>query len=149
MWPSPETRWPIRKPRTSSPIASTVRTYSWPTVIGTGIVFCAQSSQLKMCMSVPQIAVLRMRISTSLGPTAGLGPSVIQMPGSRRALASVLMRQVYRVFVALPCDAELPADLRERRDGALDVLRLVRRGHLRADARLAARHDREREADHV
>src|ERR1700752_1504654 len=44
-----------------------------------------------MCMSVPQIAVLRMRMSTSLGPTWGLGASVIQMPGSRFVFARVLM----------------------------------------------------------
>ena len=59
--------------------------------MGTGIVFCAHSSQLKICISVPQIAVLRIRIITSFGPTTGFGASVIQIPGSLRALVSVLI----------------------------------------------------------
>ena len=46
MWPSPDTRSPTAKPRTSWPIPTTSPTYSWPTTIGTGIVFCDQSSQL-------------------------------------------------------------------------------------------------------
>src|SRR5882672_5272177 len=48
-----------------------------------------------MCMSVPHIAVLRMRISTSLWPTCGLGASVIQMPGSRLVLDRVLIPTFY------------------------------------------------------
>jgi len=43
-------------------------TYSWPTCMGTGMVFCAQSSHFQMWMSVPQIAVFRIRIMTSLWP---------------------------------------------------------------------------------
>src|SRR5689334_21665800 len=46
-------------------------------------------------------------------------------------------------------DTEFAPHLRERRHRPLDVLRLVRRGHLRAEARLALGHDREREAHHV
>src|SRR5687768_3972771 len=49
-----------------------------------------------MCMSVPQIAVLRMRISTSLWPTWGFSASVIQIPGSRRVLARVLIPEILR-----------------------------------------------------
>jgi hypothetical protein len=41
-------------------------------------------------MSVPQIAVLRILMSTSLWPTSGFGASAIQMPGSRFVFASVL-----------------------------------------------------------
>ena len=71
MWPSPDTRSPIAKPRTSWPMSTISPTYSWPTCIGTGIVLRAHSSQFQMCMSVPQIAVLRIRIITSLWPTSG------------------------------------------------------------------------------
>ena len=46
MWPSPETRSPGAMPLTSLPTAATVPTNSWPTVIGTGMVRRAQSSQL-------------------------------------------------------------------------------------------------------
>ena len=46
MWPSPETRSPTLKPCTSLPISATTPTNSWPTVMGTGMVFFAHSSQL-------------------------------------------------------------------------------------------------------
>ena len=46
MWPSPDTRSPTAKPRTSWPMATTSPTYSWPTTMGTGMVFCDHSSQL-------------------------------------------------------------------------------------------------------
>ena len=39
-----------------------------------------------MCMSVPQIAVLAISISTSFGPTRGSGMSVSQMPGAACSL---------------------------------------------------------------
>ncbi len=42
-------------------------------------------------MSVPQIAVLRIRISTSFGPTLGSGTSSSQIPGARSALTSAFM----------------------------------------------------------
>ncbi len=44
---------------------------------------------------------------------------------------------------------EFLARLRESRDRALDIRLRMRRRHLRADARLPLRHDREGEADHV
>ena len=40
---------------------------------------------------MPQIAVLSIRTSTSLWPTAGLGTSSIQMPGSGLALTKAFM----------------------------------------------------------
>src|SRR5436190_20399418 len=52
-------------------------------VIGTGMVFCAQSSQLQMCRSVPQIDAFNTRISTSSLPTSGTGTSSSHRPGSR------------------------------------------------------------------
>ena len=42
MCPSPTTRSPRANPFTWSPTASTTPTNSWPMVIGTGMVFCAQ-----------------------------------------------------------------------------------------------------------
>ena len=58
------------------------------TTIGTGIVFCAQSSQFQICRSVPQIAVLRIRIMTSLCPTSGFLTRVSVSPGARPPLAA-------------------------------------------------------------
>ncbi len=46
MWPSPETRSPGAKPATSPPTSTTSPANSWPIVIGTGMVFRDQSSQL-------------------------------------------------------------------------------------------------------
>src|SRR5260370_21091200 len=51
-------------------------------VVGTGIVFCAQASQLYICTSVPQIEVFKMRISTLSELTSGTGTSSSQRPGS-------------------------------------------------------------------
>ena len=45
-WPSPETRWPSFRRFTSAPTSTISPAYSWPIVIGIGIVFCAHSSQL-------------------------------------------------------------------------------------------------------
>src|SRR3974377_879433 len=143
MWPSPETRSPTPRPRTSLPIATISPQYSWPTAIGTLIVRCAQSSQCQMCMSVPQIAVFCIRIRTSWGPIFGSGTSIIQMPGSAFALTSAFMAAPSAEY------AELAPGGREGRDLALEVGVRVCRIHLRADPRLALRHDREREADDV
>ena len=46
MWPSPETRSPTSKPRTSPPTPTISPANSWPMVIGTGIVSRDQGSQL-------------------------------------------------------------------------------------------------------
>src|SRR6266496_305204 len=141
MCPSPYTRSPIAKPRTSCPISTISPTYSWPTCIGTGIVFCAQSSHFQMWMSVPQIAVFAIRIITSLWPTSGFFTRVRVSPGARSSLASA--------FIASLQHADGMADFAERGDGPLDLRLGVGGGHLRADARLALRHDRIRKADHV
>ena len=65
--------------------------YSWPTVMGTGMVFWLQASQFQICMSVPQMAEVWMRMSTSLGPMAGMGTSSIHSPRSRLLLTSAFM----------------------------------------------------------
>src|SRR5436309_14259188 len=52
------------------------------------MVFCAHSSQFQMCRSVPQIAVLRIRIMTSLCPTSGFFTRVSVRPGARSCLAN-------------------------------------------------------------
>src|SRR5262245_3635753 len=52
-----------------------------------------------MWMSVPQIAVLRIRIMTSFGPTLGSGTFSSQMPGVRCDLTSAFMRFFRRVCV--------------------------------------------------
>ena len=44
-----------------------------------------------MWMSVPQIAVLPIRIFTSFGPTSGTSASSIQMPTSRRDFTSAFI----------------------------------------------------------
>ena len=95
-------------------------------------------------MSVPQIAVFFMRISTSLGPMVGFATSAIQMPGSALALTSAFMcgdPEVSRV--ASVQDAEFAARGGERGHRVLEVLAGVRGRQLRADARLAHGHHRE------
>src|SRR6187551_1254702 len=96
-----------------------------------------------MCMSVPQIAVLWILINTSLCPTFGMSMSFIQMPG----LASLLTS----AFMARPSFDQLQflAHPDERRERAIELCIVERRGHLRADARLALGHDRKRKADDV
>src|SRR2546430_10265227 len=81
-----------------------------------------------MCMSVPQIAVLAISISTSLGPTLGSGMSSSQIPGAACCLTSAFM-------ICSLKHAELAADAGEGVHGALELLARERRGHLRADAR--------------
>src|SRR5207247_815568 len=49
----------------------------------------------------------------------------------------------------LPEDAVLRADLPECLDASIEVILLMGRRKLSADARLSLRHDREEEADHV
>ncbi len=87
-WPSPLTRSPGLKSVTLSPTSSTVPTNSWPTTVGTRIVFCAQASQFQMCTSVPQMLVFRMRISTWFLPTSGIGTSWSHRPSSAFDLTS-------------------------------------------------------------
>src|SRR5688572_27481977 len=135
MWPSPETRSPTERPRTSLPSATISPQYSWPTCIGTGIVRAAHSSHCQMWMSVPQIAVLCMRISTSFGPGSGLGSSPSQMPGSRRDLINAFMDASRRD------DAELASGRLEGGCRRFEHLARVARAHLGADARLAHRND--------
>ena len=98
-WPSPETRWPTFRRFTSAPTAAISPAYSWPIVIGVGIVFCAHSSQLKMWTSVPQMPVLLIFTSTSSGPICGTGWSSSQRPGSGLALT--------RAFIVAPLDRAL------------------------------------------
>src|ERR1700722_18834485 len=78
--PSPDTRCPTLRRLTLAPSSAISPEYSWPTVIGVGIVFCAHSSQLKMWMSVPQMPVLCTLTSTSSGPISGIGCSSSHRP---------------------------------------------------------------------
>src|SRR5688572_17702697 len=143
MWPSPETRSPIERPRTSPPFATISPQYSWPTCIGTGIVRCAQASHCQMWMSVPQIAVLSMRISTSFGPGSGFGSSPSQIPGSGRDLINACM------VPSLAGHAEFAPGLDKGRRRFLEHRARVARAHLGPDPRPAHRHDRIREADGI
>src|ERR1700744_2193189 len=94
-------------------------------------------------MSVPQIAVRLMRIITSLWPTSGLGTSVIVRPGARSSFASAF------ICASWSDDAERTADACKCIHGAVNLFGRVRGAHLRANARAALRHHRERKADHV
>src|SRR6266480_5916411 len=57
-------------------------------VIGTGIVFWAQASQLYICTSVPQMEVLRTRMRTSSPATSGTGTFSSHNPGSAFAFTT-------------------------------------------------------------
>src|SRR5207249_11925583 len=57
-------------------------------VIGTGIVFWAQASQLYICTSVPQMDVLRTRMRTSSPATSGTGTFSSHNPGSAFAFTT-------------------------------------------------------------
>src|ERR671911_324257 len=89
-----------------------------------------------MWMSVPQMAVLRMRISTSLGPGSGRGSSPSQIPGSGFDLINA--------FMPASCvdDADFRACLPECRDCLCEHRPRMRRAHLGANARLTERDDR-------
>src|SRR6266478_659437 len=106
-----------------------------------------------MCMSVPQIAVLAISISTSLWPTLGSGMSSRQIPGAACCLTSAFMIcsssvRVCRGRFKLE-QAELAAHPGEGIHGALELLARERRGHLGADARLPFGHDWIGEADDI
>src|ERR1700676_2546841 len=98
-----------------------------------------------MCMSVPQIAVLRMRISTSFGPIVGFSTSAIQIPGSALAFTSA--------FIANSCSirsgkcAELAPGGAKGSYGLVELRAAVGRRHLRANAGLAMRNHGKRETD--
>ena len=77
--------------RRCGPISTISPANSWPVTRGTGTVRCAQSSQFQMWMSVPQMPVLLMRISTSSGPISGTGRVSIQRPGSGFDLTSAFI----------------------------------------------------------
>src|SRR5215469_10775184 len=94
-----------------------------------------------MCMSVPQIAVFAISISTSFGPTLGSGTSASQMPGARSFLTSAFMRS--RQY------AELAAHAGERLDRPIDIGGRERGGHLGPDPGLTLGDDRVGEADDV
>src|SRR5690606_14713714 len=147
MWPSPETRSPIWKPWTSWPISTTSPTYSWPTCMGTGIVRAAQSSHFQMWMSVPQMAVFRMRISKSLCPMTGLGTSTSSNPAAGCTLAKALMKISERGPSGN--DAQVAPDAGKGLDGPFDVLGRMGRAHLGADAGPALGHYRIGKADHI
>src|SRR5580704_2291378 len=139
MWPSPDTRSPTLKPRTSLPVSTISPEYSWPTAIGTGTVFRAHASQLYICMSVPQIAERCTLMRTSLWPTEGSGTSCIHIPGSARAFTSAFMN------FPLVNDAECAARTAECVDHPIELRRGVRGAQLSADTLLSMGDHRERE----
>src|SRR6266853_4688408 len=99
-------------------------------------------------MSVPQIAVLAISISTSLWPTLGSGMSSSQIPGAACCLTSAFMICCsVRVFSLK--HAELAPHPGEGIHGAFELLARERRGHLGADARLPFGHDWIGEADDI
>src|SRR5450755_4391654 len=123
-------------------------TYSWPTCIGTGIVFCAHSSHFQMWTSVPQMAVLPTRIRTSLCPTSGLFTWTSFSPGPGVVFESAFIVSSMAMD-PLANGAERPAHFGKRGDCAIDVRGRVRGAHLGSQARLALGHDGIRKADHV
>src|SRR5688572_11673709 len=96
-----------------------------------------------MCMSVPQMAARLTRIRTSFGPGTGFAMSWSSIPTAAWALTSACIRRAILDYV------QFFADLGERCDGAVELLAGVRGRQLCADACLALRHDRIREADDV
>src|SRR6186713_249865 len=110
-----------------------------------------------MCMSVPQMAVLAISISTSLGPTFGSGTSSNQMPGAASFFTNAFIswpaanlprgsrkRDPDRV-AARDAPNRLPslyypklfAYSRKRFDSAIQLVAGQRGRHLGADARLS------------
>ncbi len=87
-------------------------------------------------MSVPQMAVLPILMSTSLGPTLGTSMSFIQMPGLASLFTSAFM------FGFLSDELEPATDLDEGGESAIELCFGESGRHLRADAGFAARHHR-------
>src|SRR5690554_1737927 len=101
--------------------------------MGTGMVLLAHSSHFQICMSVPQIAVFLIRMSTSLWPTAGRSIDVMDSPSAGSSLASARIGCSFE----LVDEGQTTSDALEGGDRAVDVLQCVRRAHLRADACLS------------
>src|SRR5512137_995862 len=98
-----------------------------------------------MCTSVPQMALLRTRMSTSWTPTAGSGASrTIQIPSCRCDFTSAFIGSLRSAD-----DAQRPAHPGESGDGEVEILAGVGGAHLGADAGLPLRHHREEEAHRV
>src|SRR6185437_16864370 len=105
-----------------------------------------------MCMSVPQIAVLPISISTSLWPTFGSGTSSSQIPGAASFLTSAFNGPTSPHAVRRACslhDPKLFAHRAECLDGLVQLLARERRRHLGADSRLTLRHHGVGKADHI
>ena len=64
-------------------------------------------------------------------------------------MADMSGQEIFRDEICSGDDGKLPSHPRERRHGLFEVVSLVQRGELHADARLAFRHDRVAEPDHV
>ncbi len=97
--PSPETRSPTWYLVTAEPTSAISPMNSWPTTIGTGMVFCAHWSQFQMCTSVPQIADFFTLIKTSFGPTSGTGTRSIHKPISGFDFTSAFIMFVIDLFL--------------------------------------------------
>src|SRR5436190_7817514 len=111
------------------------------------MVFAAQSSHFQMWTSVPQIAVLRMRIITSLCPISGFLTRVSVKPGAGSSFDSAFIEKTANELSS--AHTERFADFRERSSCAIDLLIGMRRAHLRSYARFAFWHDRIRETNDV
>src|SRR6516165_10813280 len=101
-----------------------------------------------MWTSVPQMALLRIRTSTSWTPTSGIGASrTIQIPSAGCDLTRAFMRcgspGERGSWTVARDDPERAADPRERLDGEVEVLAGVGGAHLRPDAGRAVGHHRE------
>src|SRR6188508_3531868 len=98
-----------------------------------------------MCMSVPQIAVLRIWIRTSLAPSFGSGISLSQIPGARSAFTSAFICSTPRSA----SNTKLAAGDDKCFDRPVELTAIVSRAHLGAYARLTHRHDGKGKADHI
>src|SRR5437588_10167848 len=81
-------------------------------VIGTGIVFWAQASQLYICTSVPQMEVLRTRTRTSSPATSGTGTCSSHNPGSAFAFTTACI--VFCTLRIYPQISQIHTDSAER-----------------------------------
>src|SRR5690606_18279125 len=132
--------------------------------MGTGMVRAAHSSHFQIWMSVPQIAVLRMRMSRSLCPMAGLGTSTISSPTTGCILAKALMNAPAPARFALACghlagsrggatrlanDAQIAPHTGEGLNGPIDVLWRMGGAHLGTNAGAPLGNHRIGETDHI
>src|SRR5665648_1013437 len=91
MCPSPVASSPRSRPRTPSPSSTILPTNSWPTTSGTDVHIYEWDEWAQRTLSVPQMAVLSTRITTSPAPALGTGTLSSARPGPRWFLTSASM----------------------------------------------------------